>query len=147
MKSERLSNDSDPVQIVIPSDPLEARRFQEQIEQELRRHRFTDHEVFSVRLALEEAIVNAIKHGNQLDRTKKLHISYCVRAEQFSIQITDEGPGFDPCDVPDPTLAENIERPCGRGLMIMRFYMCEVHYNDRGNSVRLIKNRNGLSQK
>jgi serine/threonine-protein kinase RsbW len=147
MSLEHLQSQSELIQVAIPSDPEEARRIQEQIEHQLRQHRFTDHEVFAVRLALEEAIVNAIKHGNQLDCAKKVHISYCVRGEQFLIQITDEGEGFDPCDVPDPTLVENIERPCGRGLMLMRHYMCEVHYNDRGNSVHMVKNRRNGRQR
>jgi serine/threonine-protein kinase RsbW len=128
-------------ELVIPSDPVEARRVQELIEHQLRHFKFDERDVFSIRLALEEAIVNAIKHGNQLDRNKKVHISYLVRSEHFEIQITDEGGGFDPRDVPDPTAVENLERPCGRGLMLMRHYMCEVHYNCRGNSVRMKKSR------
>ncbi len=141
MSFEQISSDPEHADIVIESDPALARRVQEEIEQQLRLHLFSDREVFSVRLALEEAIVNAIKHGNQFDRSKKVHISYRVRAGQFSIQITDEGIGFNPDDVPDPTMVENLERPCGRGLMLMRHYMCEVHYNDQGNSVRMTKNR------
>jgi serine/threonine-protein kinase RsbW len=141
MSLEHRSIRSDTIQVVIPSDPDEARPVQEQIEIQLRQCLFSDHEVFSVRLAIEEAIVNAIKHGNQLDRAKSVHISYCVGPDQFTIEITDEGEGFDPCDVPDPTLVENIERPCGRGLMLMRHYMCDVQYNDRGNSVHMTKKR------
>ena len=58
--------------------------------------------------------------------------------------ITDEGSGFDPLDVPDPTAVENLERPCGRGLMLMKHYMSEVDFNERGNSVRMAKvMRNG----
>jgi serine/threonine-protein kinase RsbW len=86
-------------------------------------------------------MVNAIKHGNQYDRDKKVTIAYGFGAEQFLIQITDEGEGFDPRDVPDPTLVEYVDRPCGRGLMLMRYYMCDVQYNERGNSVRMVKNR------
>jgi serine/threonine-protein kinase RsbW len=141
MSLDHTSCPSDLVQIVIPSDPVEARRIQEEIEERLRRNCFSDHEVFSVRLALEEAMVNAIKHGNQYDRDKKVTIAYGFGAEQFLIQITDEGEGFDPRDVPDPTLVEYVDRPCGRGLMLMRYYMCDVQYNERGNSVRMVKNR------
>jgi serine/threonine-protein kinase RsbW len=119
----------------IPSDPAEARRVQEGIEQSLQAGLATEQEIFGIRLALEEALVNAIKHGNQLDRSKAVHISYRFLADRFEIRITDEGVGFDPSDVPDPTAVENLDRPCGRGLMLMRHYMTEVHYNDRGNSV------------
>lgn len=127
----------------IPSDPAEARRVQEQIEDLLKAQEFAEKDIFSIRLALEEALVNAIKHGNAMDRSKKVHIAFRVERERFDIRITDEGRGFDPADVPDPTAFENLERPCGRGLMLMRHYMTEVEYNERGNSVRMCKVRNG----
>jgi serine/threonine-protein kinase RsbW len=125
--------------VVIASDAAEARRIQEEIEQALQAGRASDRDLFSIKLALEEAIVNAIKHGNQLDRSKKVQISYRVSPERFEITITDEGFGFDPADVPDPTAVENLERPCGRGLMLMRHYMSEVAYNARGNSVTMAR--------
>jgi len=125
--------------VVIPSDPAEARRVQGDIEQLLQYHRYGERDVFSIKLALEEALVNAIKHGNQMDRSKQVRISYLVQPDRFEVHITDEGPGFDPEDVPDPTAVENLERPCGRGLMLMRHYMSEVVFNPPGNSVRMCK--------
>ena len=125
--------------LTIPSDAAEARRVQETIERELKGTLFSEKEIFSIKLALEEALVNAIKHGNQLDRTKSVHISYRVLAERFEIRITDEGTGFDPTDVPDPTAVENLERPCGRGLMLMRHYMSEVAFTGNGNGIRMSK--------
>jgi serine/threonine-protein kinase RsbW len=135
------------VEVVIASDPAEARRVQDAIEQLLESSTAHTHDVFSIKLALEEALVNAIKHGNQLDRNKKVHISYRLHADRFEIQITDEGPGFDPNDVPDPTAIENLERPCGRGLMLMRHYMTEVTYNESGNSVLMCKQFRGNGKK
>ena len=126
-------------EVNIPSDTAEARRVQEAIEGDLRKGLATDQEVFSVRLALEEALVNAIKHGNQMDRAKSVQVSYRFLNDRFEVLITDEGAGFDPNDVPDPTAIENLERPCGRGLMLMRHYMSEVQYNDRGNRVHMVK--------
>jgi serine/threonine-protein kinase RsbW len=128
-----------PVNLVIASDPAEARAVQEKIEQLLLARQAHDHDVFSIRLALEEALINAIKHGNQMDRSKKVKVSYRLLADRFEIAIADEGAGFDPGDVPDPTAIENLERPCGRGLMLMRHYMSEVQYNDRGNAVVMSK--------
>ena len=130
-------------EIAIHSDPAEARRVQEQIECQLKNTLFTDKEIFSIKLALEEALINAIKHGNRFDLSKKIHIAYSVCPERFDILITDEGTGFDPCDVPDPTAVENLERPCGRGLMLMRYYMNEVAFGPTGNSVSMTKLRNG----
>jgi serine/threonine-protein kinase RsbW len=126
-------------EVTIPSEHTEARRVQDAIEQQLQASRASDQETFSVRLALEEALVNAIKHGNQMDRAKSVHICYRFLPDRFEIRITDEGAGFDPSDVPDPTAVENLERPCGRGLMLMRHYMTEVVYNERGNSVTMAK--------
>ena len=66
---------------------------------------------------------------------------YHVTPERFEIRITDEGPGFNPEDVPDPTAIENLERPCGRGLLLMRGFMTEVEYQGRGNVVSMAKVR------
>lgn len=132
-----------PTDFFIPSDPGEARRIQEDIENALKHHRFSEKEIFSIRLAVEEALVNAIKHGNQMSQHKKVRVAYRINPERFDILIVDEGCGFDPNDVPDPTAVENLERPCGRGLMLMRHYMTQVDYNDRGNSVAMSKVRNG----
>ena len=126
-------------EVVIPSDLAEARRIQGEIEQALQAVEFSETEIFAVRLALEEALVNAIKHGNQMDESKKVYITFTVTTERFDIVIADEGPGFDPNDVPDPTDPENLERPCGRGLLLMRHYMTDIRYNGRGNSVTLSK--------
>jgi serine/threonine-protein kinase RsbW len=133
-------------EVAIPSDPAAARQVEEEIEQQLRSNLFSEREIFSIRLALEEALVNAIKHGNGFDRTKKVRIAYGVRPDRFDIRISDEGTGFDPTDVPDPTAFENLERPCGRGLMLMRHYMSEVSYSPDGNSVVMTKHRNGTQK-
>jgi len=123
--------------VVLPSDPASARSFQDHIEELLKSHAVGSQDIFSIRLGLEEALVNAIKHGNQLDRNKKVTISYRVLVDRLEIRISDEGSGFDPGDVPDPTAIENLERPCGRGLMLMRYYMDNVDYGPSGNSVTM----------
>ena len=133
--------------LVIPSDPAEARRVQDDIEHALKSFRFDDREIFSIKLALEEALVNAIKHGNQMDRAKKVRISYRINPDRFDIHIADEGQGFDPEDVPDPMAAENLERPCGRGLLLIRHYMTEVTFHPPGNRVTMSKVRNGTLPK
>lgn len=129
------------VNLVIPSDPAEARTLQEQIEQLLHERQANDHDIFSIRLALEEALVNAIKHGNQMDENKKVHVRFRVLPERFDIGITDEGPGYDPVDIPDPLADENLERPCGRGLFLMKHYMTEVTVHPPGNRLTMCKVR------
>ena len=127
----------------IPSDLDEARRVQEAIEAVVKTG-FDEHEAFAVKMAVEEALVNAIKHGNQMDPDKSVRVRYTLGPERFDVRITDEGPGFNPEDVPDPTAPENLERPCGRGLLLMRHYMTEVAYTDRGRAVHMAKVRNGV---
>ncbi len=130
-----------PADIVIPSDFAEGQKIQQEIVALLMSHGFGERDVFGIQLALEEAIVNAMKHGNQLDCQKSVKISFCFEQESFFVRISDEGRGFNPADVPDPTLEENLERPCGRGLMLMRHYMNEVRFLGRGNVVFMSKRR------
>lgn len=123
------------------SDLAEARRVQEEIEAALTSVRYGDRDIFSIKLALEEALVNAIKHGNQMDPDKRVSVTYTVSVERFDIRIADEGLGFNPADVPDPTAPENLERPCGRGLLLIRNFMNEVAYHGKGNVVTMWKLR------
>jgi serine/threonine-protein kinase RsbW len=131
--------------VTIASDLAEARRIQDVIVESLQACAYSEHDIFSIKLALEEALVNAIKHGNQMDADKRVHVAYRVTPARFEIRITDEGEGFNPDDVPDPTDPDNIERPCGRGLLLMRGFMTEVTYHGKGNSVSMAKTRDGDS--
>jgi serine/threonine-protein kinase RsbW len=126
-------------EVTIASDPAEVQAIQDHIEGQLKDHHIDDRDIFSIRLALEEALVNAIKHGNQLDRSKKVHIQCEIKSDCFQIGIADEGPGFDPEDVPDPLSDENLERPCGRGLFLIRHYMTDVTYHPPGNRLTMFK--------
>ena len=128
-------------EVTIPSDLAEARRVQTVIEESLQACSYSEHDIFSIKLALEEALVNAIKHGNQMDPDKRVFVVYTVTPARFEIEITDEGEGFNPEEVPDPTDPDNIERPCGRGLLLMRGFMTLVEYHGKGNSVRMAKIR------
>jgi serine/threonine-protein kinase RsbW len=104
-------------------------------------HGYSEGAVFAVRLALDEALSNAIRHGNQNNPKKTVTVEYEVTDDQARISICDEGPGFTPADLPDPTLDENLERPHGRGVMLIQAYMTEVSYNDKGNCVTMVKHR------
>lgn len=91
---------------------------------------------FAVRLALEEAIANAFKHGHKdLPKNLPITVEYRVQDEAVELAVQDQGPGFNPTDVPDPTLDENLECPSGRGLLLMRAYMGEVKVEGRGNRI------------
>src|SRR5439155_22614708 len=73
---------------------------------------------FAIRLALDEALSNAIRHGNRFASDKHVTVEYRASPEEVEISIADEGPGFHPRNVPDPTLDENLDRPNGRGVML-----------------------------
>jgi serine/threonine-protein kinase RsbW len=107
--------------------------------EELQSKGFSEVAVFAVRLAVEEALNNAIRHGNAMDPSKTAELVYEVTDENVDIRISDEGPGFDHGQVPDPTLDENLDKPTGRGLMLMRAYMDVVEYNDKGNELHMVK--------
>lgn len=104
---------------------------------------YDEHSSFAIRLAMEEGLNNAIKHGSRMDADKIIRVDYEVTPQRVAITITDEGDGFDPNDVPDPTVEANLEKPGGRGLMLMRAFVDTVEFNEVGNSVRLIKEHPG----
>lgn len=104
-------------------------------------HGWDQSDIFGIHLAAEEAIVNAILHGNQLDPGKKVKVLSRVSTEVVRIEVHDEGPGFDPSTVPDCTRDDRLQIPSGRGLMLMRSFMTRIEYLGRGNIVLLEKVR------
>jgi serine/threonine-protein kinase RsbW len=126
-------------EIVIPNDLTSARRSEERIMWELARNQFTSDDTFAIKLALEEALTNAVKHGNHNDASKRVVIRYAISRVRAVIMVRDEGCGFSPHRVPDPTADENLERPSGRGIMLMHAYMTRVRFNETGNEVWLLK--------
>jgi len=139
--SKELANNRYVRQVVIDSDTAQGQQIQSDIVTLAQRCEFSEPDLFAIRLAVEEALVNAIKHGNGSDPGKKVRIDYEIDMERVRIRIEDEGPGFDPGTVPDPTDPEYLERPCGRGLMLMRHYMSGVHFCGRGNAVEMFKRK------
>jgi serine/threonine-protein kinase RsbW len=125
----------------IASDTEDSREVVASVLAELEKSSWPEHDVFGVHLAMEEALVNAIKHGNHRDPEKAVDVVCHVSPDRVFIRITDEGDGFDPESVPDPTEEDNLEIPSGRGLMLMRCYMDSVEFNARGNEVTMTKAR------
>jgi serine/threonine-protein kinase RsbW len=97
---------------------------------------------FGVDMAVREAITNAVVHGNQEDETKSVEVVFGCAENALEIQISDQGTGFDPASVPDPTEPANILKTSGRGIFLMRTFMDEVDWiarPDGGTTVRLVK--------
>jgi serine/threonine-protein kinase RsbW len=104
-------------------------------------HHYDPDATFAIKLSLEEALTNAIKHGNCNNPHKYVTIRYYVDGERAVVMVRDEGCGFVLDEIPDPTADENLERPSGRGLMLIQSYMTHVEFRNPGNEVWMLKLR------
>lgn len=125
----------------IPSDTRHARAVLQEVLDQLTVENWDEGDIFSVHMAAEEALVNAVKHGNQSNIEKTIRICCRISSQVIQIDITDEGNGFDPNTIPDPTSPENLCREGGRGVKLMQSFMSRVQYNAQGNEVLLEKVR------
>jgi len=92
----------------------------------------------NLRVGLAEALANAMLYGNGRDPSKRVKVEVAFQDSVITARVTDEGVGFDPLAVPDPTCPANLLKTNGRGIFLMRKLLDEVHFNDRGNSVTLV---------
>ena len=125
--------------IVVESKPSEVVRVCDEVLAKLKEKGFGKDDIFAVHLTLEEAFLNAVRHGNKLDPAKKVLVEYSVSDEKLEITVTDDGTGFKPDNVEDPRFGENLFKPGGRGLLLMNSYMDVVKYNEQGNSVYMVR--------
>ena len=135
MTSETPTNYS----ITVESKPSAVVNVREEILPRLKEKGFSKDDIFAVHLTLEEAFLNAVKHGNKMDPNKTVQVDYSVSEEKIEISITDQGPGFKPEKVDDPRFGENLLKPGGRGLLLMNSYMDVIKYNEQGNSVYMVR--------
>lgn len=133
--------------IVVESRPSAVTRQWVWILPKLKAHNFSEDDIFAIHLALEEAFINAVNHGNRMDPEKEIKIEYSVGEGKVEISMTDEGRGFDPDAVPDPRYGENLYKAGGRGLLLIRSYMDVVEFNERGNRVRMVRYKERLNPK
>lgn len=131
----------DMSELVVPNDLRSAKAPEQLIIAELERCGYDADAIFALKLGLEEAMTNAVKHGNRNDPAKQIVVRFMITPHRAVIMVRDEGPGFCPTKVPDPTADENLERPNGRGIMLMHCYLTRVCYNQCGNEVWLVKDR------
>jgi serine/threonine-protein kinase RsbW len=93
-------------------------------------------------VAVRESVVNAIKHGNREDETKRVALEFILHPKALEVQVLDQGVGFDPSVVPDPVAEENLLKADGRGIFFMRSFMDEVSYSfpvKGGTLVKMVK--------
>ena len=114
----------------------------EEIVAQLDRHGYPRASHFAFKLAFEEALTNAFRHGHaDQPQDTPVTVEYRVTPDHLHVAIEDRGPGFEPGVVPDPTLDENLSNPHGRGIMLMRAYMTRVTHNERGNRIEMYYRR------
>ncbi len=130
-----------PLEFTIPSVLAATRDVQKRIMDEVERHKYDEQSVFAIRLALEEGLMNAVKHGNKLDSSKTVHVEANVTPKAIEIIIEDQGKGFERKTVPDPCASENLLKCSGRGLLLMETYMDKVEYSLGGRRVRMVKKK------
>ena len=127
--------------VVVSSTPSAVVDVFRQIQPGLQANGFSEEDIFAIHLALEEAFINAVKHGNKMEPSKAVKIDYAIEPDKIEINMTDEGEGFDPEVIPDPRYGDNLYKPAGRGMLLMRSFMDVLEYNKKGNSLRMIRYR------
>ena len=139
MVQNMVSNKPISQSMIIASVPSAVSDVRKPLLAKLEANNFSQENIFAIHLALEEAFLNAVRHGNKMDPAKKIKIDYLIDADKVEISMTDDGNGFDPKAVPDPRCGENLYKAGGRGLFLIESYMDVVEFNEHGNSVRMIK--------
>jgi serine/threonine-protein kinase RsbW len=130
---------SKALNFIIPSDYAAGRKVQTRIIKEITAAGYGPDNIAAITLGLEEGLINAIKHGNRMDRKKKVEINVNIGPRVCKIQIEDQGPGFDRSGVPDPTLEENLEKCSGRGILLIEAYMDKVSWDRAGRRLTMVK--------
>lgn len=123
----------------ISSDIKEIRKASAEVENFLKANNIDKSSVFDIRLCVEEAVKNAIIHGNKKNKNTPVFIQYSLDGDKFKMEVEDKGNGFNPDELPDPTLDENLLREGGRGVFLIHKLMDEVKYSNNGNKVLMIK--------
>ncbi len=112
------------------------------VSQYMNRLGITEDVAFGIDMAVREAVTNAVVHGNKLDNTKFVEVTLKQTSEGFEIGVHDQGAGFNPNAVPDPTKDENLLKTSGRGIFFMRNFMDQVEWfsgSKGGTEVRMLK--------
>ncbi|MCE2734354.1 MAG: ATP-binding protein [Cyclobacteriaceae bacterium] len=125
------------ISVQIPSIADNIRMIESFIDNAKERFHLNEDIYGNIMIAVTEAVNNAIKHGNQSDSSKNVHLSLSLDENLLRFIIKDEGPGFDHHSLPDPTAPENIDKPGGRGIFLMRHLSDDVNFKDNGRTVEL----------
>ncbi len=137
-----LSRVMEKISIQIPSMPENIRIVESFIDNAKEKFNITDDLYGNIMVAVTESVNNAIRHGNSSDKSKIVNISLFIEPKLLKFVVEDQGPGFDPDSLPDPTLPENISKPDGRGIFLMRNLCDELVFSEEGRVVEMKFNMN-----
>jgi len=138
MSSDRTPSEPSSEFLELHDDPEQIRAAEGKLLEEISRFDYPGAAVFAIRLAFEEAVLNALRHGHKELPGVPVRVRWEVTPDRLTIQVEDQGPGFDAAALPDPTDPDRLEQPHGRGVMLIHAYMTSVTYNDRGNAVTMV---------
>lgn len=127
------------LEFTLPTDFGAQQIVHERIVSQIQQAGSTKRDEFSIRLALEEALTNAMLHGNQMDPDKKVFVKSTIDDSMVTIEIEDQGDGFSPAELPDPTTTENLGRATGRGVLLIKSFMDSAEYSRKGNRLVMTK--------
>ena len=125
--------------IEVPSEDKYIKKVSSDVLSALSPYGVADERLFDIKLCVEEAVRNAILHGNRLNKKLHVKVSYLIADGRINIEVEDEGPGYDPEKVPDPTSKGNITKESGRGVCLIRRLMDRVEFNSKGNKILMEK--------
>lgn len=125
------------IKIQIPSLAENIRMIESFIDNAKEKFQLDDDIYGNIMIAVTEAVNNAIKHGNKNDKSKNVALSLYLEESQIKFEVRDSGEGFDYQNLPDPTAPENLEKPGGRGIFLMKNLSDEVNFKEDGKVVEL----------
>lgn len=116
------------------------------VEASLRQLQLDEESAHSIGAAVREAVANAVQHGNHLDPDKKVEVEFGLQDDEVVIRVSDQGEGFDLTALADPTESDNLLRPNGRGVFLMRSFMDEIDYTFRPGGGTLVTLRKHVTR-
>ena len=125
--------------IEILSEIKNIKRVSSEILGSLLPYNVSEDRLFDIRLCAEEAVRNAIVHGNRSNAKARVRVYYRIENDRINIEVEDEGDGYDPDSIPDPTGDNDIMKESGRGVYLIRVLMDRVEFNKKGNKITMEK--------
>jgi len=131
-------------EVVLPSELSTVDAIEAKSEEFARKAGFDEDTASQISMISREAAANAVLHGNRKDPNKRVRAKFSLTSENLTIQVADEGEGFDSSAIPDPLSPEGLLKPSGRGIFLMRAIMDEVNFRqlNPGTEITLVKHRN-----